>query len=496
MTQLIPNSGAEREALREKGQFWTPSWVAEAMVAYVVREGTEYIFDPAVGEGSFARALNIVANEKNLQVGFRGREIYESALDQAYESGLSKTDLSGVEICDFLFDDSLSMLPAIVANPPYIRHHRLDKTLKKQLQRLAKRIIGKTLDGRAGYHVFFLIRALNLLAPEGRLAFIVPADVAEGVFADDLWNWVKKYFCIEGVITFEHKASPFPGVDTNPLILLIKNAKPVKTMKWAKCKTNGSPYLKSWVMGNMPSRPYNGIYVADRELEEAILTGLSRPPTDGAADGPRLSDFASIMRGIATGANDFFLFTPDRASELQIPSQFLIPFIGRTRDVSGNILDEETIEQVRQKKRPTLLLSLNGESIENLPKPLQMYLQRGVEMGLHERSLISQRNPWYKMEKRKPPPILFAYLGRRNTRFIRNRAGVVPLTCFLCVYPHNDHPATVDKLWRALNDEITLANLSLVAKSYGGGALKAEPRSLEKLPIPTEVLRKVGLTQT
>ena len=49
---------------------------------------------------------------------------------------------------------------------------------------------------------------------------------------------------------------------------------------------------------------------------------------------------------------------------------------------------------------------------------------------MDKKTLISTRNPWYNMEKRENPEFLFAYLGRRNTRFIRNEAGVVPLTGF------------------------------------------------------------------
>jgi hypothetical protein len=61
------------------------------------------------------------------------------------------------------------------------------------------------------------------------------------------------------------------------------------------------------------------------------------------------------------------------------------------------------------------------------------------------------------------------------------------------VYPYNDDPDFVDKLWEALNHPDTLANLPRVAKSYGGGAIKVEPRALERLPIPTHVLQAVGI---
>ena len=97
------------------------------------------------------------------------------------------------------------------------------------------------------------------------------------------------------------------------------------------------------------------------------------------------------------------------------------------------------------------------------------------------------------MEQRTPPPILFAYLGRRDCRFILNEAGVVPLTGFLCVYPWDTDREAVRRLWQALNHPDTLQNLAFAGKSYGGGAVKVEPRQLENLEIPESVLKVVGL---
>jgi hypothetical protein len=42
-----------------------------------------------------------------------------------------------------------------------------------------------------------------------------------------------------------------------------------------------------------------------------------------------------------------------------------------------------------------------------------------------------------------------------------------------------------DALWRILNHP---TNIPLVAKTYGGGALKVEPRALEQLPIPADLI--------
>jgi hypothetical protein len=51
----------------------------------------------------------------------------------------------------------------------------------------------------------------------------------------------------------------------------------------------------------------------------------------------------------------------------------------------------------------------------------------------------------------------------------------------------------VERLWRVLSHPETVANLAKVGKSYGGGAIKVEPRALERLPLPDRLVRSEGL---
>jgi adenine-specific DNA-methyltransferase len=74
-----------------------------------------------------------------------------------------------------------------------------------------------------------------------------------------------------------------------------------------------------------------------------------------------------------------------------------------------------------------------------------------------------------------------------------NRAGVVPSSSFLCIYPNYGYENHVDTLWHILNHPNVLANIPLVAKTYGSGALKVEPRALEQLPIPADLIEDSGL---
>lgn len=481
--QKLPTEWNERDILRDKGQFWTPNWVADAMVAYV-SENTDLVFDPATGRGAFYEALLKLNKPK---VSFFGIDVDTKVL----EDEIYNHKNCFVEERDFIKNPPQRKFKAIVANPPYIRHHRIDGDTKTLLKRLSTSITGNTIDGRAGYHIYFLIQALNLLEQDGKLAFIMPADTCEGKFAKNLWKWISEKFCIETVITFDEMATPFPNVDTNAIVFLIKNSKPTETLHWIKANEAYTPDLFNFISSHFTQKEFKTIEVIDRQLKEGIATGFSRPEQNHNGFKFHLNDFANVMRGIATGSNEFFFLTAQQIKQLQIPKEFLKRAIGRTKDATESILTAKDVEELEKENRPTYLLSINGH--DKLPKTITNYLKIGEEMGLPSRSLIQQRKPWYKMEKRVVPPLLFAYLGRRNTRFIKNDAGVLPLTGFLCVYPIYDDKEFVEKLWQALNHRDTLENLKLVGKSYGSGAIKVEPGNLNKLPIPEHVVKLYDL---
>ena len=489
----IPSSGEARENLRKKGQFWTPDWIAEAMVDYVFADKGGILFDPAVGAGAFFRAAKLVAHEKKLPYSLSGMDIDSNALDEAIQFGLLKEDIKNVKIGDFIFQSPKDKLSAIVANPPYIRHHRISLEIKEKLKRLSMESAGILLDGRAGLHIYFLIRSLTLLEEGGRLAFIMPADTCEGKFSTDLWQWITKNFCLDAVVTFAPEASPFPDVDTNPLIFFISKELPKEKFVWAKCCESKTEMLKLWVRSGFSHASPNSITFCIRDLSEGLRTGLSRPPMTEKTGRYILGDFVHVVRGVATGANEFFFLTDEQVQQLRIPEEYFVRAIGRTRDVAAEEITQQTLDALRQKGRPTLLLSLNGEAFDDYPERLKKYLLDGEKLGLPQRPLISQRKPWYKTEIRNIPPFLFAYLGRRNVRFIRNTARIIPLTGFLCVYPKSEDREFVERLWKILNHPDTISNLALIGKSYGDGAVKVEPRALERLPIPDNVINASGL---
>src|ERR1039458_1407729 len=96
--QSLPSAWPEREELREKGQFWTPPWLAKIMAAWVTEKQPNTLFDPAVGPGTFFSAARAVGYTGH----FDGFELHELAFADGGKLGLTKNDFSRIEVADFI----------------------------------------------------------------------------------------------------------------------------------------------------------------------------------------------------------------------------------------------------------------------------------------------------------------------------------------------------------------------------------------------------------
>jgi len=63
------------------------------------------------------------------------------------------------------------------------------------------------------------------------------------------------------------------------------------------------------------------------------------------------------------------------------------------------------------------------------------------------------------------------------------------------VYPREQFKGDemLENLWALLQEKEVVDNLKLVAKSYGSGAIKVEPRALERTPVPLKLVKRHGL---
>jgi len=478
-------------AVRNKGQVWTPRWVADAMAILLNGSDRSEVLDPAVGPGillASCRDLGILASS-------RAYEIDTDVLSDFHASeSFKSSEIANLRIENFIESKEQFHVDAVIANPPYLRHHKIPSEIKSRCQELVLEELSIRLDARAGLHIFFLVKSLSHLKPNGRLVFLLPADTFEGIFAKSLWTAIALYYKVEGVITFSEEVAAFPGVDTNAVIVIISKKLPNEEMVWARWR-GGDPKdfapaaHAAFIQGDPGRASTLGLESHTVKLNKAVSRGFTRSQTVPDVEGVRFSDMAKVVRGIATGSNDYFTFTKHRLIQEGLDERDFVRSVARVKDVPGETLRVEDLRSLDASGRPTYLLSIDSET--KMTEELQRYLIRGEKDGENSGALVRARKVWYYMEKRESVPILFAYLGRRKTRFIRSFVEISPLTGFLCVYPLEG--VDTDRLCETLNHPSTISELAKVGKSYGNGAIKVEPGGLRNLIVPFEAIKSSGL---
>ncbi len=490
--QCVPQ--AERRTL---GQFWTPQPLVELMTTWAVQAGNR-ILEPAVGSGRFLQAIS----EQLETPGITGYEISPLVLLLARVNNcLQVRPLPALELhCgDYLTTPQESQVfDAVVCNPPYTRHHHISDALKAQLSQEIQTHFGVRPSGFTSLFVYFFLRALTQLRMGGRLAFITPSELFEASYAKVFKTILQNHAVPEAIISFDSSTQVFAGVDTAGCITLATRGYRPKNTVLIELKTFPGTAIVLEAIRLQESAIFEWGIVQVVPIEkltiEAKWSNLRQMNTL-KSQSPQFSNSAKIMRGIATGANDYFCLSEDEVTQLGIPVQYLKPVITKTRAVPNLRFKQEDFEQLRAAGQKVWLFNCT-QTREQLPSRVREYIEFGELLGLHRRSLLSLKNGrWYMAEQRQPPPILFTYLSRGKTRFIHNIMGAQALNVFLLAYPNlqiAQEPARVKALVAILNSSVVTEQLQLFGRSYGGDTVKLEPRELDALPI----LDPLGLSQT
>ncbi|TZG29139.1 hypothetical protein FYJ91_03110 [Sphingomonas montanisoli] len=193
-----------------------------------------------------------------------------------------------------------------------------------------------------------------------------------------------------------------------------------------------------------------------------------------------LETLASFRRGVATGANGFFLLSRDRLDALGISVERCLPCVGRASDVRGLIYRPSEFEAAAAAGGKLFLLNLK----DPLTDEEKRYVRIGEDQSLTKRFLLANRKPWYSMEQRPVAPIWAAVFGRGDLKFVFNEASARTLTNFHCLYPTNPNPVFHQALTMCLNSTLVRETSKLHGRVYGGGLNKFEPNDLKSIQVP------------
>ena len=136
-----------------------------------------------------------------------------------------------------------------------------------------------------------------------------------------------------------------------------------------------------------------------RNVAKWTKFGLVSPRGSYQEQPLKLKDLFTIKRGLATGANNFFVLTPAQISAYQLPMECFKPVLPSPRLLSVDEIEADALGNPII-DRPLFLLScdLPPDEVKAKYPLLWEYLQMGVEQGICDRYLCKHRSHWYAQD--------------------------------------------------------------------------------------------------
>jgi adenine-specific DNA-methyltransferase len=499
-------SVADRKRL---GQFFTPVRVADAMVGWACAHGPASFLDPATGPGIFLERLFAGSAEAAGRV--TAVEIDAAALEaaRARVAGRRVRFVRG----DFLAQSTRTRYDAIVCNPPYIRHH--EAALSDALYASFNAPPDGRISRMTNVYCLFLLRIARMLSARGRAAVITPTEFLNADYGREIKRRLIADAGFAGFVVFDYRSNVFDSAMTTATISLFDRDRAHRDVTMVRIdderRLTDALALFEGTPGRREAAEMNG-HVTRRWRGELDPTakwstssgGLGRPvasaritlpggagPTSTASDrrpmtrGGRtalrpLGDFARCMRGIATGANDFFTLSDADAARWRLPQCALRPCVTKSTHVSGTVFTARDMRELRRSGRRAWLLDVTPETASDAAA----YLRHGESLGVHQRYLTRHRSPWYRAESRPAADIWVSVFGRGGLRFVRNEAGVMSLTTFHGVVFSPAYRRFIPMLADYFQTAEFAEACAAEHRVYGDGLLKFEPRDVMRLPVP------------
>lgn len=463
----------------ESGSFYTPAPVADLVLRLVLggRDlAAAQVIDPTCGDGGFlalARAAGVPAAQ------LRGIDIDPGAVAAAR----ARVPGADIAVGDLFAADLGADYTAVVGNPPYVRTERLAGAAKRRVTAALSALYPELPDevarvvGRGDLAAWSLARSAALLAPGGRLGFVISAAMLDADYAAPLWRLLGRRGRLVALVSSPRERW-FADAAVNTVIAVFEagddRGGDVRLCRLAVPIERAARQVGA--LGDLDRVGEIRSAAADPSRLGALLRAPSIWLELEAALGDRLvrlGDIARVRRGFTTGANDIFYLSRRRAAELGIEAAALAPVVRAPsrRGPSAIAVDPDRLDTL-------VLVAPPAGELDALPGA-RAYLRANASAAA--RPTLAARAHWWSLARRRARVFLTKAYARR---FVQRHAAI-PLDCDQRVYAVEPIPSIDPALLAAvLNATSTsLAIEALGRASMGEGALEWTVADARGLPL-------------
>ncbi|NMF06869.1 Eco57I restriction-modification methylase domain-containing protein [Clostridium beijerinckii] len=478
---------ADATAQKLRGGYYTPEKLANFIVKLfsdeVNNNRIKTVLEPSVGDGVFIKSImeNLDSNKIDKITAI------EIIKDEAEKVANLVKDNYKYEIIndDFiqLYSSLLDQKPydLILGNPPYIRYQYLTD-VQRQLQ--SDILVSHSMKSNKLINawVCFLVACVQLLSEGGKIAFIVPAELLQVAYAEDLRLFLSNNLSKITILAFEELI--FDDIEQEVVVLIgeksaneaIKNSVVgVKELKNLDCLTELSMDDIEYQPIEHSKEKWTKYFISDKDVE--LVKSIRNNSKFVTFD-----DISIVNVGITTGNNKYFSINENIVEEYEL-NNVVMPLIGRSSHAHGIYFTYEDWQvNVKEKKNAFLIKFPENIPFGEYPKKHRDYIKKGEDEEANVGYKCRIRDRWYIVPSVWIPD---AFILRRNNtfpKFVINNVNAVSTDTMHRI--KFNEGVDKDKALLSYYNSITFAFTEINGRSYGGGVLEILPGEVGKVVLP------------
>lgn len=473
--QLIKDATAEKL----RGGFYTPEPIADFILKWAFNgKSGQDVLEPSCGDGVFLERMGINKHP------YKTITAIELDPDEAKKTANLKLTSTAIVNDDFhnYFNITKKKFDIVVGNPPYIRFQYLDGKQQNEASKVFDKA-GLKYSKLTNAWVSFVVASTMLLKENGKIGFVLPAELLQVSYAKTLRNYLAHSFNKINIISFQQLV--FPEIQQEVVLLLCEKNNTEKH-SIEHLELGGIDDLKKidFDLLRSPKKQIDfknnkwTFYFLDQE-EIDFLEGLTNSKRI-----PQLKDFANVEVGITTGGNDFFTVPKSIVDEYDL-KDYAEPLVGRSVQVNSMIFTKKDWEFNRDNEAKAHLLIFS--KLQNLKRNHRAikYLELGKAQDIHNGYKCRIRDEWQIVPSIKISDALFIRRNHLFPKLIDNIANAYTTDTMHRVFLKDE--VNKKAFIASYYNSLSFAFAEIVGRSYGGGVLELMPNETEEILLPYNV---------
>ena len=459
-----------------RGAYYTPLQLADAMIGLFSYTHINTVLEPSCGDGVFIDSL---LNKGIPLDSITAIEIEPDEANKVTSQYMNNDNIAVINSDFFEFYDNhhgREYFDLILGNPPYIRYQYLtEKQREIQSQILVSH--GMKANKLINAWVGFLVACTQMLSDNGKIAFVVPTEILQVAYAEDLRQFLSNQFSKITLITFEKLV--FPEIEQEILVFIGEKGGEEKGIRIIEMDD-----LDDFKTLDLNSNGYQKLQHVHEKWTKYFISANETLLIQRLRDDKRFSqfkDFGIINVGITTGNNDYF--SVDNITEENYALQDVtLPLIGRSSHAHGIFFPSDDWRENVNKGKKAMLVKFPDKSFEEYPSRHKEYIALGEKEEQNTGYKCRIRDRWYIVPSVWVPDAFFLRRNNLYPKFVLNQCDAVS-TDTMHRMKFNDNVDAKNILLSYYNS-ISFAFTEICGRSYGGGVLEILPGEMGNILIP------------